>query len=113
MVALNSTTRPAALPLALIAQAIPKLSRHDLEHLTERLIDRLDEIDGDNDVELNGDEADCNGAEDDFCLHNAPGMPAPGCPLGDPDMDAEDYPIAFGFSQWRERRGLAAEDGRP
>lgn len=81
----------AALPLALIEQAIPKLSRHDLEGLTERLIDRLDEIDGDLDVEPNGDELDGSGAEDDFCDHNAPGMPAPGCPLSDPDMGAEDY----------------------
>lgn len=38
-------TNPTALPLALLAQAIPMLSRNDLEALTERLIDRLDLID--------------------------------------------------------------------
>lgn len=48
--------RASALPLSLIEQAIPKLSRHDLEGLTERLIDRLDEIDGDPDEEENDAE---------------------------------------------------------
>lgn len=43
--------RAAAFPLSLIAQALPKLSRCDLEALTERLIDRLDELDGDPDLE--------------------------------------------------------------
>lgn len=52
------------LPLALIAQAIPKLSRHDLEALTERLIDRLDTIDGDTDLE---EETDRCEARDDGC----------------------------------------------
>ena len=45
-----------ALPLALIGQAIPMLSRHELESLTERLIDRLDELQGDVDLEDNGDQ---------------------------------------------------------
>jgi hypothetical protein len=40
-----------ALPLSLIGQAIPMLSRHDLERLTERLIDHLDALDGDPDIE--------------------------------------------------------------
>ena len=44
----------SALPLDLIAQAVPKLSRHDLEALTERLIDRLDELDPDPDAEACG-----------------------------------------------------------
>lgn len=41
----------SALPLNAIAQAIPRLTRHDLEALTERLIERLDELDGDCDLE--------------------------------------------------------------
>ena len=32
----------SALPLTLLAQAIPRLSRNDLERLAERLIDELD-----------------------------------------------------------------------
>lgn len=38
-------------PLALLSAALPRLSRHELEHLAENLIDRLDEIDGDADIE--------------------------------------------------------------
>jgi len=40
-----------ALPLSLISQAIPMLSRHELAALTERLIERLDTLDGDCDTE--------------------------------------------------------------
>ena len=60
-----NTGRASALPLSLIAQAIPMLTRHDLEALTERLIDHLDQIDGDTDVE-DGDEDRCE-AGDDGC----------------------------------------------
>jgi len=41
----------SALPLHLLAQAIPMLTRNELASLTERLIDRLDLIDGDPDSE--------------------------------------------------------------
>ena len=53
--------RASALPLALLAQAIPMLSRHELESLTERLIDTLDQIDTDADA-----EDDDPSEEDDF-----------------------------------------------
>lgn len=53
--------RGSPLPLSLIEQAIPKLSRHDLEGLTERLIDHLDAIDGDADTE----DDDPSGCEHD------------------------------------------------
>ena len=53
-----------ALPVALIGQAIRKLTRHELEAVTERLIERLDEIDGDVDLES---EEDCCDAGDDGC----------------------------------------------
>jgi hypothetical protein len=80
---------PKGLPLALIAQAIPKLSRNDLEALTERLIDYLDQQDGDADVELNGDEKDGSLGEDDFCpQHTRYG--AAGCPVSDPDLAVDD-----------------------
>ena len=45
-----------ALPLRLLAQAVPMLSRHELAALTERLIERLDLIDGEADFE--DDDAD-------------------------------------------------------
>ena len=52
-----------ALPLALLAQAIPMLSRHEPESLTERLIDHLDHIDGDPDLEDNNDREDIDERE--------------------------------------------------
>jgi hypothetical protein len=52
--------RAPALPLALIAQANPKLTRHDLEALTERLTDRLDELDPDTDLEDNDPAGQCD-----------------------------------------------------
>lgn len=80
------------LPLSLIGQAIPRLSRHDLEALTERLIETLDLLDGDNDLELNGDELDGTGGEDDFCIHgaNTGQYGGPGCPIADPDEAVDD-----------------------
>jgi hypothetical protein len=54
--------RASALPLNLLAQAIPMLSRHELARLTERLIDRLDAIDPDPDSE---DDDPDTGVEDD------------------------------------------------
>ena len=54
----------AALPLDLIAQALPKLSRHELEAVTERLIDWLNTLDPD--PELEPEEDRCV-AGDDGC----------------------------------------------
>ena len=50
------------LPLDLIAQAIPMLSRHELAALADRLIDAIDSADGDTDLEP---EVDCCAAADD------------------------------------------------
>lgn len=71
-------------PAAIFA-AIPSLPRPYLARLTERMIDRLDEIDGDPDLEAYGDELDGSLAEDDFHYQNANWLGYP----GDPD-DAED-----------------------
>jgi hypothetical protein len=48
------------------------------------MIDHLDEMDGDPDLEANGDELDGSLGEDDFCDHNADWLGHPGCPLSDP-----------------------------
>jgi hypothetical protein len=83
---------PTGLPLSLIAQAIPKLTRHDLEALTERLIDYLDEQDSDPDIEPNGDELDGSNAEDDYGHTCNSGIYShPGCPIADPDTACDDY----------------------
>lgn len=53
--------------LAPMLRVIPSLPRPVLARLTVRLIERMDELDGDTDLEMNGDELDSTGAEDD-CL---------------------------------------------
>lgn len=73
------------LPLDLLAQSIPMLTRNDLEALTERLIDVLDGMDGDCDLE------DGTDAEDDFSLSPYAAECASGelgCPIADPDFCA-------------------------
>ena len=105
MMATHITTgRASALPLALISQAIPKLKRSDLEALAERLIDRLDLIDGDADVE------DATDLEDDFSLtdHASGYGGGPGCSVSDAggQSDEDDHntgpPIFYSHGQpWR------------
>lgn len=77
----------SALPLSLISQAIPRLSRHDLAALTERLIDRLDEIDGDPDFEEDNEDR-CAAGDD--AVRSGPVIVGPHYPfpIGNDD-DAE------------------------
>lgn len=92
----------ATLPLDLILDAIPSLPRPLLVRMVQRMIDRIDEMDGDTDVEPNGDEGDYTGSEDDCCpiWANGTDMGA-GCPFADageasnrttlsPTLDGED-----------------------
>lgn len=51
-------SRPWTLNEAQMLRSIPSLPRPLLARLTEAMIDRMDLLDGDNDVELNGDELD-------------------------------------------------------
>lgn len=74
------------------AEAAPFIIIHDnresLAAAIEVLIARMDALDGDPDLELNGDERDgCHCAEDEFQWHSHDG---PGCPLADPDRGADD-----------------------
>lgn len=79
-------------PLALLSQALPRLTRHQLESVVELLIDRLDAMAPDADLELNGDETDFNGAEDDYQTGCEGGFSFPGCPISDPpEDDLEDW----------------------
>ncbi len=84
-----NTGGPSGLPLALISQAIPKLSRRDLVGLTERLIDRLDEIDGDPDIEEDDPAGQCDEDEINTLLHNRWATGA-GCTISDPGEDCGD-----------------------
>lgn len=72
MATIHNIRSASALPLTLLARAIPMLSRHDLEALTERLIDYLDAQDGDPDAEDDdpdtGVEDGAFDPEEDRCL---------------------------------------------
>lgn len=72
------------LPADIALSIIPSLPRAQLERLAQQIIDRLDDMDGDTDVEANGDEQGGSMGEDDF------GQPpnsllGPGCPIADPE----------------------------
>lgn len=56
------------LPLSLFAQAVLMLSRNELEDVVERLIDCLDQIDGDRDAEEDEPQEDDGSAEEDIAL---------------------------------------------
>lgn len=77
------------LPADLALSLIPSLPRATLERLAQRIIDHLDDMDGDNDVEPNGDEEDGS-----YCAEDEHDMPCgmeigAGCPASDPGE--EDY----------------------
>lgn len=73
---------PADIALALISS----LPRQHLERLVQQLIDRMDEADGDPDLE--DEDTDHSGAEDEPTRH----AEGPGCPIGDCDMAVDDGP---------------------
>jgi hypothetical protein len=81
---------------------IPSLPRATLARLTEAMIDRMDEIDGDTDLELNGDELDGDNSEDEF-LDRQDGLGRPGDPNDAEDDDpAGDTLDEHGeFEDWR------------
>lgn len=74
----------ARLPLDLALDILPSLPRQLLARMVARMIERLDELDGDPDLEPNGDEQDHGGGEDDCdpSLDRLRGH-GPGCPIAD------------------------------
>lgn len=87
MARLHHEVSAPTLPLALIAQAVPMLTRHELASVTERLIERLDEVD----VEPDREEDDPPGQDTEDELSSINRMRhygfGPGCPLsGDHEM---------------------------
>lgn len=75
------------LPLDLIAQAIPMLSRNELAALADRLIDAIDSADGDCDLEDSYDqeaiderEPDSYGGEGYWDIDQRIAIPEPGNP---------------------------------
>lgn len=73
-----------AIPADIALSLIPSLPRPMLERLAQSIIDRLDDMDGDTDVEPNGDELDGNRSEDDFMDHGGEWVQEAGCPIADP-----------------------------
>lgn len=70
-------SRPIAapLPVEVLAAKIARLSRNEIEALTERLIDRLDALDGDPDLE--DDDPAGGNSEDEGELDYSRGLPLP------------------------------------
>lgn len=72
MSAVNTGGGAQALPLRLLAQEVPMLTRHELAALTERLIERLDLIDGEADFEdAEPDEENGDLEEPRYCVEAA------------------------------------------
>jgi len=97
--------RASALPLGLLAQSITMLTRSELEALTERLIDHLDEIDGDPDLEEDDppgqcDEDEINTGSPSFAMHGQHDK-GPGCPISDPDCGDDHRAAHYGIDQTR------------
>lgn len=83
--------RPVPATISAMLATIPSLPRPMLDRLTAAMIDRMDMMDGDLDIEANGDELDGNNAEDEFMTHRPAGdIGMPGCPISDPDTCAAD-----------------------
>ncbi len=55
--------RVAVLPIEAVLSAIPQLPRPTLNRLVTRMIDRLDEMDGDPDLEPDADDEDTHDQE--------------------------------------------------
>ena len=84
---------PSALP-ALTAM-LARYDRAALEDIVSAAIEVMDLMDGDTDLEPNGDELDGSMAEDDFGPQNANWLGYPGCPISDPgEDDTEDRCVA-------------------
>lgn len=85
--------RASALPLSAVLASIPSYPRPVIERLVSRLIETLDEDDGDTDVELNGDELDSTLAEDELPADNSHKGSLHWCmPSGDCEDDEDDDP---------------------
>lgn len=84
---------PPAAAALIAARLLNKHSPHEISEAIEILMDVLDLIDGDPDVELNGDEQDGTGAEDEEGGHTVYAA-GPGCEISDPggcEHDGREY----------------------
>lgn len=101
--------RASSLPLDLILDTIPSLPRPLLARMVARMIDRLDQIDGDPDLEGQHDEDHLTTA---FFLVDRGG---PGCPIADPYGQCDEDEISTELGRvlaWRGPGCPIADDGR-
>lgn len=80
-----------ALPLEALLSSIPSLPRPILARITARMIERLDELDGDPDMEIDEDCGTDEG-EADFRRRrrHRRNESGPGCPISDSDYAVDD-----------------------
>ena len=71
-------------PMPAVMRTLAQFDRRSLEGFIAVAIGLLDVVDGDPDVELNGDETDHTGSEECFVDHDGSG---PGCHVSDPDAE--------------------------
>lgn len=88
---MNLVTLPGAAPCVTpkLARYLARLDRPALEAVAQAAIDQLDDLDGDIDLEPNGDERDGSFGEDDFVNFNVMDLGA-GCALADSGMEHRD-----------------------
>lgn len=95
----------SALPVT-FPNLLTTFDRGTIASAIEVMMAVLDAIDGDPDIEPNGDELDGTGAEDDFCDHSDL-YGYPGCPISDPGGGDEDGgQEAEGGEAWEMDRTL-------
>ena len=89
MLELRIINAGTAMPLFDLPAALGRRrAAREIGDTIEGLIAFMDDLGGDTDLEVNGDELDGNGSEDDFMYHGGYG---PGCPVADPgEVDGED-----------------------
>ena len=90
--------------------------RDEIEAAVDELIANLDRLDGDLDLEPNGDELDGNASEDDFMRHPAAWDSGPGCPLADPDIGSDDQSGVLAtsdrsYAEWHTLPGASRRAG--
>ena len=81
-----------AVPLDLFLSTLPSFSRPVLARLTARLIDHLDELDGDADLEEDNEDCGHDEAEPDFRKRrrHRRNFAGPGCMISDADYGGEE-----------------------
>lgn len=94
-----------ALPVA-VGTLLQRHSRQEIADAIEIMIDMLDAMDGDSDLETNGDELDGTGGEDDFCDHSHGWLAYLGCPISDPGGEPAVHTIMPGYGESQDTEPL-------